>query len=200
VLNPGCNLRMRNGIAPLARYLEQGVRVAIGTDNCALNDNEDLLGELRLAGQLAREPAWGGRPPPDGRQLIEMLTGNGARAAGAGDSPGRLREGAAADLVAVSLDSAREPYLDPGMPLLQAMLSKSSGSDVRLTMVNGAIVYRDGKHLKADRAEARAAAARSAQSALRSAGEPGAERGREFVRALSAHYTSHARKTGRGGP
>src|SRR5690606_25796288 len=53
VRNPGCNLRMRNGIAPMALYLHKGVRLAIGTDNCSLDDDEDLLAELRLAGVLA---------------------------------------------------------------------------------------------------------------------------------------------------
>ena len=67
VHNPGCNLRLRNGIAPVARYLACGVRVAIGTDNASLTDDEDLLRELRLAALLARTPSWHGDPPPQVR-------------------------------------------------------------------------------------------------------------------------------------
>ena len=60
VRNPGSNLRVRNGVAPLASWLAHGVTVAIGTDNTALADDEDLLRELRLADLLARTPDWQG--------------------------------------------------------------------------------------------------------------------------------------------
>lgn len=81
VRNPGCNIRMRNGIAPMARYLKHGVRLAIGTDNVSMDDDEDLLQELRLAGNLGREPDWNGSPPPSIDDLLSMATTNGAVAA-----------------------------------------------------------------------------------------------------------------------
>ena len=166
VRNPGCNLRMRNGIAPLERYLARGVRVAIGTDNVSSGDDEDLLAELRLADQLARAPDWSGPLRPTTAQLLEMLTVNGARAAGFGDRTGTVEVGMAADLVAVSLERVRDPYLDPDTPILDAMLARAGGADVRMTMVAGRVIYDDGRFPGLDVdgvVEAAVAAARSAR-------------------------------------
>src|SRR5262249_56918152 len=115
VRNPGCNIRLRNGIAPLARYLKHGVRVAIGTDNCALDDDENLLAELRLAGHLAREPDWNGLPPPGVDDLLAMATVNGAVAAQFADEIGVLEPGKRADLAAFCLQHTPAPYLDGAM-------------------------------------------------------------------------------------
>jgi 5-methylthioadenosine/S-adenosylhomocysteine deaminase len=54
VRNPGSNLRLHNGAAPLAAFLASGARIAIGTDNRALEESEDLFKEVRLAQALAR--------------------------------------------------------------------------------------------------------------------------------------------------
>ena len=103
VHNPGCNLRLRNGIAPLARYLAQGVRVAIGTDNAALADDEDILKELRLAALLAQTPSWHGDSPPSLADLLAMSTVNGAVAAQIAPDVGTVEAGKRADLIAISL-------------------------------------------------------------------------------------------------
>ncbi|WP_164778449.1 amidohydrolase family protein [Mesorhizobium sp. M7A.F.Ca.US.006.01.1.1] len=149
VRNPGCNLRLSNGIAPIARYMAQGVRVAIGTDNHTLSDDEDLLSELRLASYLARDPEWKGSPAPQVDDLLAMATVNGAVAAQFPGEIGEIRKGMRADLVAFSLDTTREPYLDNDMPLLEAFLARARGGDTRLTMVEGRILFRDGKFTSA---------------------------------------------------
>lgn len=160
VRNAGCNIRMRNGIAPLARYLQRGVRVAVGTDNCSMNDDEDLLGELRLAGNLAREPDWNGPAPPGVDDLLAMATVNGAVAAQFGDEVGTLEPGKRADIAAFSLHRVRQPYLDSDMPIVEAFLARAQGTDTVMTMVNGRILYRDGRYtdLSIETLEADAAA------------------------------------------
>lgn len=144
VRNPGCNLRLSNGVAPMARYMRQGVRVAIGTDNHSLADDEDLLAELRLAGCLARDPAWADMAPPTTDELLRIATLNGAVAAQFDGEIGAIRPGMKADLVAFSLDTARRPTLDPDMPLMEAFLTRAGGRDTRMTMVDGQILYHDG--------------------------------------------------------
>ncbi len=190
VCNPASNLRVRNGVAPLASWLAAGVEVAIGTDNTALTDDEDLLGELRLADLLARTPDWDGPPPPAARDLLAMVTINGAKAAGVADQTGSLRVGAKADLVAVDLKRTREPYLDPDMPLIDALLARAKGRDVRLTMVDGRVLYSDGELRHLDKRELGARAARAAGGA-RLPIEPGdLARTRELRDRLAAHYGS----------
>ena len=167
VRNPGCNIRMRNGIAPTARYLKHGVRLAIGTDNVSMGDDEDLLQELRLAGNLGREPDWNAPPPPTVDQMLAMATVNGAIAAQFAPEVGTLERGKRADLIAISLKRTSSPYLDPDMPLLEALLARVHGSDVRLTMVDGRILYRDGRLLGLDLDEIERAAVSTARSARR---------------------------------
>ncbi|HEY7246970.1 MAG TPA: amidohydrolase family protein [Xanthobacteraceae bacterium] len=197
VRNPGCNLRMRNGIAPLARYLAHGVRVAIGSDNASLSDDEDLLSELRLAGQLAREPDWNGPAPPDCDQLLAMLTVNGAVAAQFAAQTGTLEPGKAADLVAVSLARTRHPLLDADMPLLEALLARARGSDVRLTMVDGRILYDRGNFPHLDLSQVEQAAVRSARNARRP-GDPRAyHRAAGLSVQLHRHYSCVAARHGR---
>jgi cytosine/adenosine deaminase-related metal-dependent hydrolase len=190
VRNPGCNIRMRNGIAPLARYLQHGVRVAIGTDNCSMNDDEDLLAELRLAGHLAREPNWNGPSPPAVDDLLAMATVNGAVAAQFGDEIGVLEPGRRADIVAFSLQRTRHPYLDTDMPLLEAFLARAQGGDVRMTMVDGRVLYQDGRYADVSLSELESEAATSARKA-RLPSDPGdADRTMRYRHHLCDHYRS----------
>lgn len=158
VTNPGSNLRLANGAPPLARLRAHGVRLAVGTDNSASHDGEDLLGELRLAGLLARDPRWGGPAGPGAVDLLSMATVNGAVVAGWNDV-GRLEPGWRADLVALSLERVRGAWLDPDMPLRDAVAARAVGRDVVLTMVEGRILYRDGAFPHLDPAIVRKAAA-----------------------------------------
>jgi 5-methylthioadenosine/S-adenosylhomocysteine deaminase len=200
VRNPGCNIRMRNGIAPVARYLDHGVRLAIGTDNAAMGDDEDLLAELRLAGHLGREPDWNAPPPPSVDQLLAMATVNGARAAQFAPEVGTLEPGQRADLVAISLQRTSLPYLDPDMPLLEALLARAQGNDVRLTMVDGRILYRDGRLPGLDLDEIEQAAVASARSARRPKESANRERALRLDDHLRSHYRSVAASRVRGDP
>ena len=188
VRNPGCNLRLRNGIAPLARYLERGVRVALGTDNAALADDEDLLKELRLAALLAREPDWNGRAPPTTGNLLEAVTVNGAVAAQVAPDVGTLEPGKKADLIAISLERVRRPYLDPDMPVVDAILARAAGADVRLTMVDGRVVYRDGRHTFVDIEDVERQARESALAAHRPTDPANVDRSVTLHRHMLEHY------------
>jgi 5-methylthioadenosine/S-adenosylhomocysteine deaminase len=188
VRNPGCNIRMRNGIAPVARYLQHGVRMAIGTDNVSLVDDEDLLAELRLAGHLAREPDWNGPLPPTVDQSLAMATVNGAVAAQFAPEVGIIEPGKKADLVAFSLERTRSPMLDPDMPLLEAFLARAQGTDVRLTMVDGRIVYQDGQFPHLNLSEVEQEAVRSAWEARRPKDPADRHRTAELRTDLHSHY------------
>jgi cytosine/adenosine deaminase-related metal-dependent hydrolase len=192
VRNPGCNIRMRNGIAPLARYLERGIRVAIGTDNCSMMDDEDLLSELRLAGHLAREPDWNGPPPPNVDHLLAMATTSGAAAAQYAGQIGTLEPGMRADIAAFSLKRTREPWLDPDMPLMDAFLAKAQGSDARLTMVDGRILYQDGAYADPDLSDVEEMAVASARAARIPVDYANRERTHRLQKHLCEHYRALA--------
>ena len=191
VRNSGSNLRLSNGAAPLAELLQAGVPVAIGTDNSGLADDEDLLGELRLAAQMARVPDWHGPAAPSTTDLLRMLTTNGAKAAQTAPDVGRIAPGARADLVALSLERTRQPYLDPDMPLIDALLARARGDDVKLTIVDGRILYCDGALTGLDKP----AIAAEAADAARAARGPRDPSDIARMRALRRHIERHYRET-----
>ena len=196
VHNPGSNLRLHNGVAPVARFMQKGIRVAIGTDNRALEEGEDLLKEIRLAQALARSSEWHGPAPPSATDLLAMATVNGARAASVEGEVGTLEVGMKADLIAISLDRVRGPYLHRDVPVLEAVMARADGRDVRLTMVEGRVLFRDGTVLSIDDAEMRERTRRNAEQSRRklAAGE------RRLAQELRHRLTDRYRKMTAGEP
>jgi cytosine/adenosine deaminase-related metal-dependent hydrolase len=191
VRNPGCNLRLSNGVAPMARYMSQGVRMAIGTDNHTMADDEDLLAELRLANYLARQPDWNGPPSPEVDDLLAMATTNGAIAAQYGGEVGEIKVGMRADLAAFSLKRTREPLLDPDMPLMEAFLARAQGRDTKLTMVDGRILYRDGQFTNPKLLDVEIEAVSSARGARMPAVLANRNRAQRLHGHLCDHYSGY---------
>ena len=185
--NPGCNLRLCNGSAPIASFLAAGVAVALGTDNCALADDEDLLGELKLMAGLARAPGPTAAPL-DAETLLAAVTTTGARAMQQPDRLGRIAPGLAADLVAVDLAFVQGAYLDPGMDPLAAFAARARGRDVRLTMVGGHVLHQGGRLAHLDRAAVEAEARAVALSGRRSTNPEAAAIAQALDTALARLY------------
>jgi cytosine/adenosine deaminase-related metal-dependent hydrolase len=192
VRNPASNLRLGCGIAPLAAYWAAGVRVAIGTDCQTMDDDEDLWKELRLAARLATEPSWHGAGPPDAATMFGMATTQGAAAMGLQGQVGALAPGLAADVIAINLRRLRGAYADPAVPLLDLILARADARDVRLTMVDGRVLYRDGHfpHLDAGAVAAAVASAASRARAPWTAEREAAVAG--LVQAVRGHYAARA--------
>lgn len=162
VHNPGSNLRVRNGIAPLAELRLAGVPVALGTDEMTLNDDDDLLAEARLAGILAGLTGADLAPA----DLLNMATGRGAAAAGFGELTGVLAPGMRADVVLADVARLEEPAVTGDVTLLGLLIARGLGSDVRTVLIDGKIVLDEGTHTWIDRqalvAELRAIAEKQA--------------------------------------
>jgi 5-methylthioadenosine/S-adenosylhomocysteine deaminase len=99
---PEANLKLGSGVCPAAELLGRGVRVALGTDAPASNNDLDVLSEMRTAGLLAA--GVGARPGAlVASDLLRMATLEGARALGLGESTGSLLAGKWADMCCVDL-------------------------------------------------------------------------------------------------
>lgn len=187
VVNPGSNLRLGNGAPPVAALIDAGLRFGLGTDNCALDDNEDYLSELRLGRLLGRSATV---PADDQlRTSIAVATEWGAEAAFLADT-GRIRDGFKADLVAINLAAPEGAYLDPQMPMLEAMLARASGHDIIMTMVGGRILHRHGASTAAATESIRAAARLTAAETRLDAGTRSLAS--ELSEALRRHYVAAA--------
>ena len=135
VHNPTSNMKLGSGFARIPRALELGVKVALGTDGCASNDNLDMFEEMHLASLvhkgLAKDPtvlsAW---------DVIAMATfGN------------EIRVGAPADLCVVDMD---RPHLTPCLDIPNLVVHSMHASDVVRTIVDGRVLYDRGRYLTID--------------------------------------------------
>ncbi len=149
--NPSSNMKLASGIAPVAKMLELGVNVGIGTDGAASNNDLDMIEELRLASFLAKVAVMNPTVLP-ARQVIEMATIMGARAMHIEHLTGSLEPGKRADLITISMDSARHmPYFRHFADSLYGRLAYAMNQeDVRDVMVNGAWLMRDRRLLTVD--------------------------------------------------
>ena len=117
---PESNLKLGSGIAPVERFRRAGIRVALGTDGAASNDDLDLWGEMRTAGLLAKGISGDPTALPAGA-LIRMATLEGARALGLETEIGSLEVGKSADCVAIDLSApATTPCHDPVAQIVYA--------------------------------------------------------------------------------
>jgi cytosine/adenosine deaminase-related metal-dependent hydrolase len=141
---PKSNSKLGHGIAPLTKFVEQGITVGLGSDSVASNNVCDLLDEARYALLLARSGVGESTAACSlsAQNVLQMATQGGAQALGLEKQIGALKEGMQADLVVVGLNGAQQvPVYDP----VSALIFSSGARDVMLTVVAGREVYRDGR-------------------------------------------------------
>ncbi len=143
------NLRLQSGIAPVSYFLKNRIRVAMGTDEANINDDRDLIQEMRLILKLHRVPGIE-NTPLTAYQVFQMATVNGAHISGFGDRIGTLEIGKRADIVLLNLQNIEEPYLDPDVSIVDAVIHRGRGIDVDTVMVDGEVVLRDGRLTRVD--------------------------------------------------
>jgi cytosine/adenosine deaminase-related metal-dependent hydrolase len=148
--NCSSNLRLRSGIAPWQAFAAHGLNVALGIDEAGINDDRDMLQEMRLALHLHRTPGMEGLVPAAG-DILAMATGNGARTTPFGDAIGELAAGKEADIVTLRWSTLAAPYLDAAMPPLSALVHRATPEAVDHVMVGGRIVVRGGEIVSVDR-------------------------------------------------
>jgi 5-methylthioadenosine/S-adenosylhomocysteine deaminase len=184
VLNPGSNMRLFNGTPDVAALAAAGVALAVGTDNCALDDTEDLLSELRLAMALGRVEAPRSGPEPRAITLA-AVTEVASRAAFLDPASGTLSPGAPADLCAFPLEGIVGGCpVDPGR-LEDMVLARCKGGDCVLTVVAGKVRFRADE---SDRARHKAWRAKAEASVEARTNLLSAEQTAAIQAALEAHY------------
>lgn len=99
---PESNLKLASGFCPVAKCLDAGINIALGTDGAASNNDLDMFGEMRTAALLAKAVANDARAVP-AMKALRMATINGAKALGLDHETGSLAIGKAADVIAVDL-------------------------------------------------------------------------------------------------
>ena len=149
--NCSSNFRLRSGVAPLNRFEARGINTAIGLDEAGINDDRDMLQELRLVLRAHRVPGMGDDDVPGMGQVLRMATVGGARTTSWRDSLGTLEVGKGADLSLIDWDSIAYPYLDELTPTLDAVVQRAKASAVRAVMCDGEVIYQEGRFTRVDR-------------------------------------------------
>ncbi|HEY0120814.1 MAG TPA: amidohydrolase family protein [Rhizobium sp.] len=148
--NASSNLRLRSGIAPVREFLKRGIPVALGIDEAGLNDDRDMLQEMRLVKHLHAKPGLY-EPPLTAAQIFQMATEHGAQATGFGNEIGSIEIGKRADIVSLDYAKMTRPYIDPTMSVVDTLIYRGKTEHVSTVMIEGKVVYRAGNFTFVDR-------------------------------------------------
>ncbi len=137
---PGSNSKLASGVAPICKYLEKGLNVAIGTDGPASNNSLDMFKEMTLLYAMQKVtlkdptalPAW---------EILKMATVNGAKAMGLTECD-VLEVGKKADIIEIDL---HKPNMQPLNNIINNIVYSGSKDNVKMTIINGKILYREGR-------------------------------------------------------
>ena len=155
-LNPASNMKLASGFAPVQQMLDAGVNLTIGTDGMASNNTHNILQSAYLlaCGQKGHNLDPTLVPAKD---VLKMMTVNGARAQGRGDC-GVIAEGMKADLVVMDIDT---PWMKPVHDLVVNIVYSANAADIVLTMCDGQVIYDNGAFPTIDVEQAAAECERS---------------------------------------
>ncbi|MEM8569804.1 MAG: amidohydrolase family protein [Pseudomonadota bacterium] len=148
--NCSSNLRLKSGTADLNAFLQNGVRVALGIDEAGINDDRDMLQEMRLALTLHRPPGHSA-PCPAANDILRMATEHGAETTPFKGRIGRLEHGRFADFVLLDWKAVTWPYQDPELPLVDVLIRRAKAGAVETVVIAGEIVYHRGRFTHVDR-------------------------------------------------
>ena len=137
---PASNLKLASGIAPLTYFYEQGINIALGTDGPASNNSLNMFKEMYLAATLQKVMNNDPRSIP-AFEILKMATVNGAKVMGL-DKADVLDVNKYADLIMIDLS---KPNMQPVNNIITNLVYAGSKDNVKLTMINGRILYEDGK-------------------------------------------------------
>lgn len=148
VTNPASNAKLASGMAPIKDLLQMEISVAIGTDGASSNNCLDMFREmfLTVAFSNLRERDAASLKAMD---VLKMATVNGAHSMGLRDAD-VLAVGKAADIIMIDL---KQPNMQPIHNIENNIVYSGSKSNVKMTMVNGRILYMDGNYFFNEDAE-----------------------------------------------
>ena len=136
ITNPGSNVKLASGIAPLVKYQKAGVKLAIGTDGAASNNSLDMFKEMYLASVL-QKVSTKNAAAMDGFDVLKMATVGSAHAMGLKDAD-VLEVGKLADIIMIDLQN---PSMQPIHNIPKNIVYAGSKDIVKMTMINGKVLY-----------------------------------------------------------
>ncbi len=146
VTNPASNMKLGNGFAPIAKMLDAGVNVCLGTDGAASNNCLNMFHELSLLTLIHKGT---GKTPQcvSAKEGFRIATINGAKALGLEKEIGSIEVGKKADLAVLDLNT---PSLTPRNNLIAGLSYSANGSEVDTVIINGQVTMENRRLLTVD--------------------------------------------------
>ena len=148
--NCSSNFRLKSGIARVPAMLERNIPVAIGIDEAGINDDRDMLQEMRMVLLTHRAPGIERRAPTPA-DVLRMATENSARTTPFGNNIGRLAPGRMADIVLLDWRKVTWPYQDDAIPQVDVLVHRARREAVDTVLIGGEVVYAKGRFTHVDR-------------------------------------------------
>ena len=143
---PSSNLRLRAGIAPVSPILDAGIRVGLGLDGMGINDDDDMIQEMKICYRLHRLHDLDiDSPAVSAREVFKMATETGAQLIGYGSELGRLEPGRKADMVLFDYERMCHPYMAPETDPIDTLLYRGCSGHIHRVIVNGKELVVDGQ-------------------------------------------------------
>lgn len=143
--NPQSNMKLASGIAPVNKLLNAGVKVGLGTDGAASNNNLDMLEEMRSCALLHKIFNMDSTVLP-AYTVMKMSTRNGADAVGLKEL-GSLVPGYKADIIMFDLN---KPHLTPLYDPIANIVYAAQSSDVKNVIIDGRVIMKNREMLTMD--------------------------------------------------
>lgn len=144
--NPSANLKLGSGIADIPELRKKGVKVGLGTDGPASNNNLNLFEEAKISALLHK------REDPrviDEQEILDMMTVEAAEILGIDDELGSIERAKKADLITIDLDSSEMRPFHGKRGIISNLIYSFSGN-ISDTIVDGDVVVKNGEMVKND--------------------------------------------------
>lgn len=141
VYNPGSNLKLGSGIAPVTKMIDKGINIALGTDGASSNNNLNMFEEIHLSALISK----GVEQEPTAIKAydaLQMAVTNGAKALGFDKDIGVIRAGMKADLILIDMN---KPHFYPRHNILANLVYSAQAADVDTVLVDGKVLMEKGE-------------------------------------------------------
>ncbi len=162
--NPESNMKLAAGAAKIPEMLMAGVRVGLGTDGAASNNDLDLFSEMDMAAKLHKLTHRDPTVLP-AKTVLELGTRRGAEALHMEGLIGSIEPGKQGDLVLLDM---RKPHLSPMYDATSHVVYAARASDVHTVLVNGKVIVENGKSTVLDQEDILLKTAQMAQKIAQS--------------------------------